>query len=645
MPAANIAMMPANLPAANVPQTAAAAPMTGKPASGSSLFAQIVAQKMAAPEAQPACAKGAVPAPTNSTANVPQKKVASASTTSAASTSGKVLVNPLNPALAPILPASAGIVPNNSAIAVPANNSCAAWTIANAAETISTPGSSAIPDTSNNPAPNTGTVGPVSASPTSTSSSLPQIAGKTGTSAGSSTINTVTLPIESAPEVEIAAATLPAAVTISSATQSAAQDATLNQTGVATPIQTADPTPGANPATPQNSGNTTNIFTKVAVPPAVSTAVAIPTPEIASDPNPPAPQIPQAPQISKAPAATPAAPPAKVSVTQSLNSAAAVHPQLPTIGDVLKQVAAVSEKTNALAAAVNGRVAKDPLSAPVKGTSSISLDVPKSDLQSNALRSSAVATHQNAIDQVSVQKSSGAGTGNLADDSEPANSTLTNPEAKENTSSAVANFNGTLNVAQQNAPDPGGNPQPSGVTPATMPIAKDPNLPQASPASDSSRSDSSNNAVPDKSELVANTPELINNAQLAGTDAHSEMHIAMQTDKLGAVELHARVTGEQVGAAIMVEKREAHAALAVELPSLQQALSEKSLRVQSVVLLQGSLHSTAQNAGDHAQHQTRSQPGTAYRQLQETASLPPVFAAAAEPTGIFDDRGRLSVLA
>jgi hypothetical protein len=312
---------------------------------------------------------------------------------------------------------------------------------------------------------------------------------------------------------------------------------------------------------------------------------------------------------------------------------------------VLRQVAAATEKTNALAAAVNVRIAKDPLSAPAKGPVLSTLDVPKAGVQSSALRSSAVANHQNGIDQTSVQKSSATANGNLADDQEPANSTLSAPDSKANTTGAIANFNDTLNVAQQNTADPSSNPQPAGATPATIPIAKDASLPQTPASSDSSRSDSASSAPPDKPDLGVSTPAQINNAQLGGTDAHSEMHIAMQTDKLGTVELHARVTGEQVGAAIMVEKREAHAALAVELPSLQQALSDKSLRVQSVVLLQAAMHSTAQGAGDHAQHQPRSQPGTAYRQVQEAAAFPPVFAAAAEPSGIFDDRGRLSVLA
>jgi flagellar hook-length control protein FliK len=118
----------------------------------------------------------------------------------------------------------------------------------------------------------------------------------------------------------------------------------------------------------------------------------------------------------------------------------------------------------------------------------------------------------------------------------------------------------------------------------------------------------------------------------------------MQTDRLGTVELRARVTGDEVGAAITVEKRDAHAALAAELPALQQALSEKHLRVDQLSLLQGSLHS---NPGD---------PDAQQRPQDRTRGVQPVNNSAAEqriaPPAIssdansyFDSNGRLSVRA
>jgi len=148
-------------------------------------------------------------------------------------------------------------------------------------------------------------------------------------------------------------------------------------------------------------------------------------------------------------------------------------------------------------------------------------------------------------------------------------------------------------------------------------------------------------------EAAAN--RFVSSAQISQASDHSEMRIAVQTDKLGAVELRARVAGDEVGAAITVEKRDAHAALAVELPALQQALSEKQLRVEQLSLLQGAPHSTAGNAGSQSQAQQghrspqRSQSASSLQRLESSAAFVP--AGVLEAGGIFDSQGRLSVRA
>ncbi len=125
------------------------------------------------------------------------------------------------------------------------------------------------------------------------------------------------------------------------------------------------------------------------------------------------------------------------------------------------------------------------------------------------------------------------------------------------------------------------------------------------------------------------------------------MRIAMQTDKLGAIELHARVSGDEIGAAIIVEKRDAHAALAIELPALQQALSEKQLRVEQVALTQSSLSSTAGDAGANAQHNQRdtAQTSRSASFWNEARSMGTAAWFVPEQTVIFNAQGRLSVQA
>jgi hypothetical protein len=149
--------------------------------------------------------------------------------------------------------------------------------------------------------------------------------------------------------------------------------------------------------------------------------------------------------------------------------------------------------------------------------------------------------------------------------------------------------------------------------------------------------------------LDAAANRIVSDAQLLQNTGHSEMRIAMQTDKFGAVELHTRVVGDEIGAAITVEKRDAHAALAVELPALQQALSEKQLRVDLIALLHGPLQSTTGDHGAQSQAQQgdrghhRAQAGQSF--LRDSRGEFYFSPSAIETRGIFDSQGRLSVQA
>jgi hypothetical protein len=136
---------------------------------------------------------------------------------------------------------------------------------------------------------------------------------------------------------------------------------------------------------------------------------------------------------------------------------------------------------------------------------------------------------------------------------------------------------------------------------------------------------------------------LVDSAKLVEAAGRSEMRIAMDTERLGPVELRARMVGDQVGAAITVEKRDAHSILAVELPALQQALSDKQLRVEQVTLLHASLGSAAGDAGASQRQDQRSSahastspwPWGSGGFAQTASNLP--------ESGIFDSKGRLSV--
>ncbi len=187
--------------------------------------------------------------------------------------------------------------------------------------------------------------------------------------------------------------------------------------------------------------------------------------------------------------------------------------------------------------------------------------------------------------------------------------------------------------------------QASAIPAVSVPLSDHPVAPAASPLP----SAPVNPPEPPMHSLDAAPGPTVSNAQISQNSNHSEMRIAMQSDKLGAVELRARVAGDEFGAAITVEKRDAHAALAVELPALQQALSDKHFRIDQITLLHGSLHSTTGEAGaqSHAQQGDRGAHRAQVAQsfLRDNSGAFVSFQAAAETRGIFDSHGRLSVQA
>jgi Flagellar hook-length control protein FliK len=138
----------------------------------------------------------------------------------------------------------------------------------------------------------------------------------------------------------------------------------------------------------------------------------------------------------------------------------------------------------------------------------------------------------------------------------------------------------------------------------------------------------------------------VSDARLIQTPALSEMRISVRTDQLGSVEVRAHSVGDEIGAAIMVEKRDAHTALAIELPALQQSLTDKHINVARVVLTQGSLNSTKGDSHPSPQGERQSSGSTfvnAY--LNKDATVVEVTSPTLSGLSkvIFNSHGRLSV--
>ncbi len=83
----------------------------------------------------------------------------------------------------------------------------------------------------------------------------------------------------------------------------------------------------------------------------------------------------------------------------------------------------------------------------------------------------------------------------------------------------------------------------------------------------------------------------------------SEMHVAMQTDLLGAVDLRATMHQSGLTATISVQRSDVQSVLSSELPALQHALSDRNLHVEQISILNNSVNERAGGSGTAPQQQ------------------------------------------
>jgi Flagellar hook-length control protein FliK len=310
------------------------------------------------------------------------------------------------------------------------------------------------------------------------------------------------------------------------------------------------------------------------------------------------------------------------------------------VSSVLKQVAALqgtAPNVPSSPAAAASLAASD-----TKATQSASMETRSIE----AAQAAASAANNRPSSQDS---SSNPGGQNAGDFSESSDASSTQSPQEKNEFAAISGALSAVSAVKPGAAQPAQATQLSNAAPPAPATPPPPSEPNARAATEPESSDPADAQQPSAPPQTSDAPSgrFVNDAQLMNAASQSEMHIAMQTNKLGAIEIHARVSGDEIGAAIIVDKRDAHAALAVELPALQQALSDKQLRVEQVVLTQGSLNSTAGGAGGNAQHQQRgtaTSPQTASF-WNEARSLSTAAWFVTEQTGVFNDQGRLSVQA
>lgn len=139
---------------------------------------------------------------------------------------------------------------------------------------------------------------------------------------------------------------------------------------------------------------------------------------------------------------------------------------------------------------------------------------------------------------------------------------------------------------------------------------------------------------------------VINNASLVQNQGKTEMRVAMQTDGLGALQLHAVVDNGRLGASIQVVSHEAHTLLSNDLPALQQVLTDQHLRIDHLAVVNSPMSNGAGTGNGRNFHSEDFNQAGAPSAGWPAPAQPPVSRVSATHAVTSEElRGRLSVRA
>ena len=158
-------------------------------------------------------------------------------------------------------------------------------------------------------------------------------------------------------------------------------------------------------------------------------------------------------------------------------------------------------------------------------------------------------------------------------------------------------------------------------------------------------------SLPTTTSLPASLPRSLDDVaqatQLYQRVGGAEMHIAMDTESLGAIDLRAVVHQGSLSATIAVQRPDVQTLLVNELPALQHSLAEKNLQVNQISVLAGSIGSgTNMNGEPHQQSQNRPSTPLFTGTFAQSDAEPAVSRVqGSESVLALGSSGRLSVLA
>ncbi len=173
-----------------------------------------------------------------------------------------------------------------------------------------------------------------------------------------------------------------------------------------------------------------------------------------------------------------------------------------------------------------------------------------------------------------------------------------------------------------------------GITPGSLVLGAAPDAAATAEAKDAKPQAPSAAPSPSPAENTAAAPALIQSARVLERMGQSEMRLGLNSGNFGSIELHTHVNQDQVGASIATSHAELRAAMMAEMPSLEHAIAQHQLKLDSFNL---DSRTSAQNggSGDAAGNQSPrswTQSGTQVSEFNDDmaaqeSSLPQAWAA------------------
>jgi hypothetical protein len=123
-----------------------------------------------------------------------------------------------------------------------------------------------------------------------------------------------------------------------------------------------------------------------------------------------------------------------------------------------------------------------------------------------------------------------------------------------------------------------------------------------------------------------NAEAVVSSARFTQQAGNAEMQVRLRSEAFGPIDVHTIAKGSDIGASIRVETRDTQVLLVNELSQLERALNERSLRVEHLDVLQGSVsggQSDGTGAGNyHGSPSDPRQSFASYSSGQTYTSLP-----------------------